>query len=170
MCAGHHASFVYKKPLYIDNAAGLSFSLLVFFATSFGCITVLVLRRVILGAELGGPRMRCKRSDAFYPTLTALPSSPPSADFSAPPPRATPPFPILRSLPPHRALHVRARRRPLASFPNRARQVRAHRRQLSHPRAASPPTLSLPALLLHTPLRRFSSPFPSPLPWRCSVC
>ena len=49
--------FVYQEPLYIDNAAGLSFSLLVFFATSFGCITVLVLRRIILGAELGGPRL-----------------------------------------------------------------------------------------------------------------
>ncbi|KAI3460798.1 hypothetical protein Pfo_017461 [Paulownia fortunei] len=46
----------YKKPLRIENAGGLSFSLLVFFATSVGCIGVLVLRRFTLGAELGGPR------------------------------------------------------------------------------------------------------------------
>ncbi|BAH91824.1 Os02g0644801 [Oryza sativa Japonica Group] len=69
MCAGHHASFVYKKPLYIDNAAGLSFSLLVFFATSFGCITVLVLRRVILGAELGGPRMWAWATSVYFMIL-----------------------------------------------------------------------------------------------------
>jgi magnesium/proton exchanger len=49
--------FVYQEPLYIDNAAGLSSSLVVFFATSFGCIAVLVLRRIILGTELGGPRL-----------------------------------------------------------------------------------------------------------------
>ncbi|KAL9139871.1 hypothetical protein ABFS82_O001700 [Erythranthe guttata] len=46
----------YKKPLRIENAAGLSFSLLIFFATSVGCIGVLVFRRLTLGAELGGPR------------------------------------------------------------------------------------------------------------------
>ncbi|KAH6755498.1 magnesium/proton exchanger [Perilla frutescens var. hirtella] len=46
----------YKEPLRIENAAGLSFSLLVFFATSVGCIVVLVFRRLTLGAELGGPR------------------------------------------------------------------------------------------------------------------
>ncbi|KAL3649123.1 hypothetical protein CASFOL_005526 [Castilleja foliolosa] len=46
----------YKKPLRIENARGLSFSLLMFFATSVGCISVLVLRRCTLGAELGGPR------------------------------------------------------------------------------------------------------------------
>uniref|UniRef100_A0A0D3F868 Sodium/calcium exchanger membrane region domain-containing protein n=1 Tax=Oryza barthii TaxID=65489 RepID=A0A0D3F868_9ORYZ len=61
--------FVYKKPLYIDNAAGLSFSLLVFFATSFGCITVLVLRRVILGAELGGPRMWAWATSVYFMIL-----------------------------------------------------------------------------------------------------
>jgi magnesium/proton exchanger len=49
--------FVLREPLYIDNAEGLSFSLLVFFATSAGCISVLVLRRLIIGAELGGPRL-----------------------------------------------------------------------------------------------------------------
>lgn len=48
---------MYSEPLYIDNAQGLSFSLLVFFATSVGCIAVLVLRRIIFGAELGGPRL-----------------------------------------------------------------------------------------------------------------
>ncbi|GFP85579.1 magnesium/proton exchanger [Phtheirospermum japonicum] len=46
----------YKEPLRIENASGLSFSLLVFFATSVGCIGVLVFRRLTLGAELGGPR------------------------------------------------------------------------------------------------------------------
>uniref|UniRef100_A0A0E0RBS0 Sodium/calcium exchanger membrane region domain-containing protein n=1 Tax=Oryza rufipogon TaxID=4529 RepID=A0A0E0RBS0_ORYRU len=61
--------FVYQKPLYIDNAAGLSFSLLVFFATSFGCITVLVLRRVILGAELGGPRMWAWATSVYFMIL-----------------------------------------------------------------------------------------------------
>lgn len=45
------------EPLRIKNANGLSFSLLVFFCTSAGCIAVLVLRRVTLGAELGGPRL-----------------------------------------------------------------------------------------------------------------
>lgn len=49
--------FVYREPLRIENAAGLSFSLLVFFCTSAGCIAVLVYRRLTLGAELGGPRM-----------------------------------------------------------------------------------------------------------------
>ncbi|KAK4441783.1 Magnesium/proton exchanger [Sesamum alatum] len=49
--------FAYKKPLRIENAAGLSFSLLVFFATSVCCIGVLVFRRLTLGAELGGPRV-----------------------------------------------------------------------------------------------------------------
>ncbi|KAL6210376.1 hypothetical protein ACLB2K_015609 [Fragaria x ananassa] len=34
--------FVHNEPLRIENAAGLSFSLLVFFATSVGCIAVLV--------------------------------------------------------------------------------------------------------------------------------
>ncbi|GMH28576.1 hypothetical protein Nepgr_030419 [Nepenthes gracilis] len=47
----------YQKPLYVQNAGALSFSLLVFFATSAGCIGVLVLRRLTLGAELGGPRI-----------------------------------------------------------------------------------------------------------------
>ncbi|KAB5527426.1 hypothetical protein DKX38_021273 [Salix brachista] len=48
--------FVYNEPLHIQNAAGLSFSLLVFFCTSIGCIAVLVFRRLTLKAELGGPR------------------------------------------------------------------------------------------------------------------
>ncbi|XP_058225947.1 magnesium/proton exchanger isoform X1 [Rhododendron vialii] len=47
----------YKEPLRIKNAEGLSFCLLVFFATSAGCIVVLVFRRITLGAELGGPRL-----------------------------------------------------------------------------------------------------------------
>jgi hypothetical protein len=46
----------YREPLRIKNAEGLSFSLLVFFCTSVGCIGVLVFRRQTLGAELGGPR------------------------------------------------------------------------------------------------------------------
>ncbi|XP_015951159.1 magnesium/proton exchanger [Arachis duranensis] len=47
----------YREPLRIQDAGGLSFSLLVFFSTSVGCISVLVLRRLIFGAELGGPRI-----------------------------------------------------------------------------------------------------------------
>lgn len=46
----------YREPLRIDNAEGLSFSLLVFFSTSVACIGVLVFRRLTIGAELGGPR------------------------------------------------------------------------------------------------------------------
>ncbi|XP_075490357.1 magnesium/proton exchanger isoform X2 [Primulina tabacum] len=49
--------FAYKEPLRIENAGGLSFSLLMFFATSVGCIGVLIYRRLTLGAELGGPRL-----------------------------------------------------------------------------------------------------------------
>ncbi|GJN05069.1 hypothetical protein PR202_ga22669 [Eleusine coracana subsp. coracana] len=60
--------FVYQEPLYIDNADGLSFSLVVFFATSFGCITVLVLRRIILGAELGGPRLWAWMTSTYFMT------------------------------------------------------------------------------------------------------
>ncbi|XP_047269337.1 magnesium/proton exchanger isoform X2 [Capsicum annuum] len=47
----------YREPLRIDNAEGLSFSLLVFFSTSVACIGVLVFRRLTIGAELGGPRV-----------------------------------------------------------------------------------------------------------------
>lgn len=47
----------YREPLKIKDAAGLSFSLLVFFSTSVACIAVLVFRRLTLGAELGGPRL-----------------------------------------------------------------------------------------------------------------
>ncbi|GJN25203.1 hypothetical protein PR202_gb13001 [Eleusine coracana subsp. coracana] len=61
--------FVYQEPLYIDNADGLSFSLVVFFATSFGCITVLVLRRIILGAELGGPRLWAWMTSTYFMAL-----------------------------------------------------------------------------------------------------
>ncbi|GAB2281600.1 hypothetical protein Dimus_016178 [Dionaea muscipula] len=46
--------YAYNKPLYIRDAGGLSFSLVIFFITAFGCIAVLVLRRLTLGAELGG--------------------------------------------------------------------------------------------------------------------
>lgn len=46
----------YREPLRIDNAEGLSFSLLVFFSTSVVCIGILVFRRLTIGAELGGPR------------------------------------------------------------------------------------------------------------------
>lgn len=45
----------YGEPLHIENAEGLSFSLLVFFSTSVGCILVLILRRIVFGGELGGP-------------------------------------------------------------------------------------------------------------------
>lgn len=61
--------FAYNEPLRIDNAGGLSFSLLVFFATSVGCISVLVFRRLTLGAELGGPRLWAWLSCAFFMLL-----------------------------------------------------------------------------------------------------
>ncbi|CAO2146391.1 unnamed protein product [Urochloa humidicola] len=64
--------FVYQEPLYIDNADGLSFSLLVFFVTSFGCITVLVLRRIIIGAELGGPRLWAWLTSVYFMILWAV--------------------------------------------------------------------------------------------------
>ncbi|KAK1277100.1 Magnesium/proton exchanger [Acorus gramineus] len=55
----------YREPLHIPNAEGLSFSLLVFFSTSVGCIAVLVLRRLTLGAELGGPRLWAWLTSAY---------------------------------------------------------------------------------------------------------
>ncbi|PRQ26392.1 putative sodium/calcium exchanger membrane region [Rosa chinensis] len=61
--------FVYKEPLRIENAAGLSFSLLVFFATSVGCISVLVIRRLTLGAELGGPKLWAWITFVFFMLL-----------------------------------------------------------------------------------------------------
>ncbi|CAH8320689.1 unnamed protein product [Eruca vesicaria subsp. sativa] len=59
----------YREPLYIENAKGLSFSLLIFFATSVGCIVVLVLRRLIIGAELGGPRLWAWLTSAYFMML-----------------------------------------------------------------------------------------------------
>ena len=61
--------FMYQEPLHIDDAAGLSFSLLVFFATSFGCIVVLVIRRIVIGAELGGPRLWAWATSAYFMVL-----------------------------------------------------------------------------------------------------
>lgn len=49
--------FAYHEPLRIENAEGISYSLVVFFSTAIGCIFVLVLRRIVFGAELGGPRI-----------------------------------------------------------------------------------------------------------------
>ncbi|KAG0475774.1 hypothetical protein HPP92_015460 [Vanilla planifolia] len=60
---------MYNEPLYIQNATGLSFSLLVFFGTSAGCIVVLVIRRLILGAELGGPRLWAWLTSAYFMLL-----------------------------------------------------------------------------------------------------
>ncbi|KAK4559016.1 hypothetical protein RGQ29_008310 [Quercus rubra] len=60
---------VYREPLQIQNAEGLSFSLLVFFATSVGCIAVLVYRRVTLGAELGGPRLWAWVTSVYFMLL-----------------------------------------------------------------------------------------------------
>ncbi|XP_074356951.1 magnesium/proton exchanger [Apium graveolens] len=62
----------YRKPLQIQNANGLSFSLLVFFATSFACIVVLVFRRLILGAELGGPRFWAWVTCAYFMLLWVI--------------------------------------------------------------------------------------------------
>ncbi|XVF80594.1 hypothetical protein PTKIN_Ptkin15bG0086200 [Pterospermum kingtungense] len=59
----------YREPLRVENAEGLSFSLLVFFSTSLGCISVLVLRRLTLGAELGGPRFWACLTSVFFMLL-----------------------------------------------------------------------------------------------------
>ncbi|KAK9057247.1 hypothetical protein SSX86_022082 [Deinandra increscens subsp. villosa] len=59
----------YGKPLRIENAEGLSFSLLVFFSTSVGCISVLVLRRLVFGGELGGPRVWAWITCAYFMLL-----------------------------------------------------------------------------------------------------
>ncbi|KAL6978387.1 hypothetical protein U1Q18_020055 [Sarracenia purpurea var. burkii] len=59
----------YREPLYIQNAEGLSFSLLVFFATSVGCIGVLIFRRLTLGAELGGPRIWAWATSVYFMLL-----------------------------------------------------------------------------------------------------
>ncbi|XP_072955233.1 magnesium/proton exchanger [Typha angustifolia] len=61
--------FVYQQPLHIQNSGGLSFSLLIFFATSAGCVAVLVLRRLILGAELGGPKLWAWMTAAYFMVL-----------------------------------------------------------------------------------------------------
>ncbi|XP_045833344.1 magnesium/proton exchanger isoform X2 [Trifolium pratense] len=62
----------YREPLRIQNAGGLSFSLIVFFATSVGCISVLVLRRIVFGAELGGPRLWAWITCAFFMLLWVI--------------------------------------------------------------------------------------------------
>ncbi|KAI3829582.1 hypothetical protein L1987_03708 [Smallanthus sonchifolius] len=59
----------YGEPLRIENAEGLSFSLLVFFSTSVGCISVLVLRRLVFGGELGGPRVWAWITCAYFMLL-----------------------------------------------------------------------------------------------------
>ncbi|XP_022899066.1 magnesium/proton exchanger isoform X2 [Olea europaea var. sylvestris] len=59
----------YREPLQIENAEGLSFSLLVFFSTSVGCIGVLVLRRLVFGAELGGPKLWAWITCAYFMLL-----------------------------------------------------------------------------------------------------
>lgn len=59
----------YGEPLRIKNAKGLSFSLLVFFSTSVGCISILVLRRLVFGAELGGPRVWAWITCAYFMML-----------------------------------------------------------------------------------------------------
>ncbi|KAF3436457.1 hypothetical protein FNV43_RR23549 [Rhamnella rubrinervis] len=61
--------FAYREPLRIENAGGLSFSLLVFFCTSVGCIVVLVFRRLTLGAELGGPKLWAWVTSVFFMLL-----------------------------------------------------------------------------------------------------
>ncbi|XP_050235661.1 magnesium/proton exchanger [Mercurialis annua] len=61
--------FAYRQPLRVQDAAGLSFSLLVFFSTSVGCIGVLVYRRLTLGAELGGPRIWAWATSVYFMLL-----------------------------------------------------------------------------------------------------
>nr|XP_043611129.1 magnesium/proton exchanger [Erigeron canadensis] len=62
----------YGEPLHIENARGLSFSLLVFFSTSVGCISVLVLRRIVFGGELGGPRVWAWITCAYFMMLWVI--------------------------------------------------------------------------------------------------
>ncbi|KAJ0052462.1 hypothetical protein Pint_00963 [Pistacia integerrima] len=62
----------YREPLTIKNAEGLSFSLLVFFCTSVGCIGVLVFRRLTLGAELGGPRIWAWVTSVYFMLLWVI--------------------------------------------------------------------------------------------------
>nr|KAJ0203599.1 hypothetical protein LSAT_V11C500298110 [Lactuca sativa] len=59
----------YGEPLRIENAEGLSFSLLVFFSTSVGCISILVVRRIVFGGELGGPRVWAWVTCAYFMLL-----------------------------------------------------------------------------------------------------
>eukprot|EP00261_Vitis_vinifera_P035381 XP_019076624.1 PREDICTED: magnesium/proton exchanger isoform X2 [Vitis vinifera] len=59
----------YREPLGVQNAEGLSFSLLVFFCTSICCIGVLVLRRLTLGAELGGPKIWARLTCVYFMSL-----------------------------------------------------------------------------------------------------
>ncbi|KAM7275968.1 hypothetical protein ACFE04_017834 [Oxalis oulophora] len=62
----------YREPLYIQNAEGLSFSLIVFFSTSIGCISVLVFRRITLGGELGGPRFWAWITSIYFMILWVI--------------------------------------------------------------------------------------------------
>lgn len=62
----------YNEPLRIENAKGLSFSLLIFFVTSIGCISVLVLRRKLLGGELGGPRLWAWVTSIYFMLLWVI--------------------------------------------------------------------------------------------------
>lgn len=64
--------FAYREPLRIKDAGGLSFSLLVFFFTSVGCIGVLVFRRLTLGAELGGPKLWAWLTCIFFMFLWVI--------------------------------------------------------------------------------------------------
>ncbi|KAB1226595.1 Magnesium/proton exchanger [Morella rubra] len=64
--------FAYREPLRIQNAKGLSFSLLVFFCTSVGCIAVLVVRRLTFGAELGGPRLWAWVTFVYFMSLWVI--------------------------------------------------------------------------------------------------
>ncbi|KAB1226593.1 Magnesium/proton exchanger [Morella rubra] len=64
--------FAYREPLWVRNAKGLSFSLLVFFCTSVGCIAVLVVRRLTFGAELGGPRLWAWVTFVYFMSLWVI--------------------------------------------------------------------------------------------------
>uniref|UniRef100_A0A7C9EGF0 Sodium/calcium exchanger membrane region domain-containing protein n=1 Tax=Opuntia streptacantha TaxID=393608 RepID=A0A7C9EGF0_OPUST len=61
--------FAYREPLRIQDAGELSFSLLMFLATSAGCIAVLVIRRLVFGAELGGPRVWAWVTSVYFMLL-----------------------------------------------------------------------------------------------------
>ncbi|EPS70794.1 hypothetical protein M569_03962, partial [Genlisea aurea] len=67
--AGYNFFAYGGEALRVEDADHLSFSLGVFFATSAGCVGVLVLRRLTLGAELGGPKVWAWLTGVYFMSL-----------------------------------------------------------------------------------------------------